>query len=165
MSAPLKSATTSVTVEKSQQAIVVLLRKFGAREFGFDEDSAAQVASVRFMYPTGAEQMLPVRIDVEVTRVYERLYPASTITRGYLRYVTDAQRQARRAQSHRTAWRLLYDWLDAALNTVAMGAQTAEDVFLAHAFVRVADGSMVRVKDYTAGALYGGTLPMLGSGA
>jgi hypothetical protein len=161
MSAPLKSATTSVTVEKSQQAIVALLRKFGAREFGFDEDPAAQLASVRFMYPTGAEQMLPVRIDVEVTRVYDRLYPHVKGARS----TTQAQYQARTAQSHRTAWRLLFDWLDAALNTVAMGAQTAEDVFLAHAFVRVADGSMVRVKDYTAGALYGGSLPLLGSGS
>jgi hypothetical protein len=160
MSAPLKSATTSVSVEKSQQAIIGLLRKFGAREFGFDEDPKLQVASVRFMYPTGAEQLLPVRIDVEVTRVHDRLYP---VVKG-ARYVTDAHRHARKAQAHRTAWRLLFDWLDAALNTVAMGAQTAEDVFLAHAFVRVADGSMVRVKEYAAAALYGGSLPLLGSG-
>lgn len=164
MSAPLKSATTSVSVEKSQQAIIGLLRKFGAREFGFDEDPKLQVASVRFMYPTGAEQLLPVRIDVEVTRVYTRLYPPTPIGRGFTRHVTEVQKQARRQQSHRTAWRLLFDWLDAALNTVAMGAQTAEDVFLAHAFVRVADGSMVRVKEYAAAALCGGSLPLLGSG-
>lgn len=155
---PLKSADTRVTVEKSQQAIVVLLRKFGAREFGFDEDPAAQLASVRFMYPTAPNQMLPVRIDVEVQRVYKRMYPKSAWS-----YRSDEK--TRKDQSHRTAWRLLFDWLDAALNTVAMGAQTAEDVFLAHAFVRVADGSMVRVKDYTARALTGGTLPLLGSGA
>jgi hypothetical protein len=158
---PLKSADTRVTVEKSQQAIVSLLRKFGAREFGFDEDPDLLVASVRFMYPTSTETLMPVRIDVEVQRVYRRLYDGKG-TRGY---PTLAQKQARKEQSHRTAWRLLYDWLDAALNTVAMGAQTAEDVFLAHAFVRVADGSMVRVKDYTARALTGGTLPLLGSGA
>ena len=158
---PLKSADTRVTVEKSQQAIVVLLRKFGAREFGFDEDPGAQVASVRFMYPTSTEALMPVRIDVEVKRVYQRLYLGKQ-QRGY---TTAAQKQAREQQSHRTAWRLLYDWLDAALNTVAMGAQTAEDVFLAHAFVRVADGSMVRVKDYTARAITGGTLPLLGSGS
>ena len=160
MSAPLKSATTSVTVEKSQQSIVGLLRKFGAREFGFDEDPAAQVASVRFMYPAGPDRMLPVRIDVEVQRVHARLYEGKT-TRGYL---TAAQKQARLEQSHRTAWRLLVDWLDAALNTVAMGAQSAEDVFLAHTFVRVADGSMQRMKDYAHAALNGGTLPLLGSG-
>lgn len=159
--APLKSADTRVSVEKSQQAIVTLLRKFGAREFGFDEDPTVQVASVRFMYPIGAGDMLPVRIDVDVTRVYARLYDQKS-ARGY---ATAVQRQARREQSHRTAWRLLFDWLDAALNTVAMGAQTAEDVFLAHAFVRVADGSMVRVKDYTARALSGGSLPLLESGS
>lgn len=161
MSLPLKSADTRVTVEKTQQAIVGLLRKFGAREFGFDEDPKREVASVRFMYPTYAEQLLPVRIDVEVTRVYDRLYP---VVRG-ARYINDAQRKARKEQAHRTAWRLLFDWLDAALNTVAMGAQTAEDVFLAHAFVRVADGSMVRVKDYASQALAGGSLPLLGSGS
>jgi hypothetical protein len=160
VSAPLKSADTRVTVEKSQQAIVTLLRKFGAREFGFDEDPKAERASVRFMYPRGAESMLPVRIDVEVTRVYDRLYPT---VRG-ARYVTDVQRKARKEQAHRTAWRLLFDWLDAALNTVAMGAQTAEDVFLAHAFLPTADGEMMRMKDYAMYALTGGTLPRLGSG-
>jgi hypothetical protein len=159
---PLKSADTRVTVEKSQQAIVVLLRKFGAREFGFDEDPKSQMASVRFMYSTDAEQMLPVRIDVEVQRVYTRMYAEKKV-RGW--GITAVQKKAREEQSHRTAWRLLFDWLDAALNTVAMGAQTAEDVFLAHAFVRVADGSMVRVKDYTKYAMNGGMLPMLGSGA
>jgi hypothetical protein len=165
MSAPLKSADTRVTVEKSQQAIVTLLRKFGAREFGFDEDPKAERASVRFMYPRGAESMLPVRIDVEVTRVYDRLYPDARALTRRPRYVTDAQQKARKEQAHRTAWRLLFDWLDAALNTVSMGAQTAEDVFLAHAFLPTADGEMMRVKDYAAYALTGGTLPRLGSGA
>jgi hypothetical protein len=159
--APLKSATTTVTVEKSQQAIVVLLRKFGAREFGFDEEPTKQIASCRFMYPTGAEQLLPVRIDVDVTRVAARL-AQGVKSRGW--GPTQAQRDARKAQAHRTAWRLLYDWLDAALNTVAMGAQTAEDVFLAHAFVRVGD-EMVQVKEYTRYAINGGSLPLLGSGA
>ena len=154
---PLKSAETRVSVEATQQAIVKLLRKYEARGFGFDEDPETQMASVRFAFPSHGGNLLPVEIRVPVTAVYSKLYPKKS-------YEYRGDNAPRIAQAHRTAWRLLFDWLDAALNTVAMGAQSAEDVFLAHSFVRVADGSMVRMKDYAARAIAGGSLPLLGSG-
>ena len=156
--APLKSATTKVTVEKTQQALVLLLNKFGARGFGFDVNPETDIASVRFAYPIPGGELLPVEIQVSVRKVHARLYAK---TGGF---PTAAIKAARMEQAKRTAWRLLFDWLDCALNTVAMGAQDAEDVFLAHSYVRIADGTMVLVKDYTAKALAGGSLPLLGSG-
>lgn len=161
MGVPLKSATTTVPVKRTQQAIVSLLRKFGAREFGFDEDPRVQTASVRFMYPAEGDRLLPVRIDVDVPRVHARLYPVKPGS-----YTKAALVASRKQQAHRTAWRLLYDWLDTALNTCAMGIQEPEDVFMAFTFVRLEDGSMVQVRDYARGALAGGSLPrLLGSGS
>ena len=147
---PLKSADTTVPVERSQQQLVTLLRRYGAREFGFDEDPVSEVASVRFMIESSTGVPLPVRIEVSVRRVRERLYAGKKTTyRTRGRYV----QAARQAQSHRTAWRLLVDWLDAALTTVAMGAQRVEEAFLPHVMLTLHDGTQGRVVDQLAPVL------------
>ncbi len=157
---PLKSAETKVPVERSQQQLVTLLRKYGAREFGFDEDPATEAAAVRFMIESSTGYPLPVRIEVSVRRVRERLYEGKKLT--YRR----GEAESRKAQSHRTAWRLLVDWIDAALTTVAMGAQRVEEAFLPHVMLTLHDGSQGRVVDQLAPVLEHRTaFPRLGAGA
>lgn len=163
----VKAGSTDVPVGKSQQDIIALLRRYGARDFGFDEDPEADVATVRFRVK-GAAGLFPVELVVHVGRVYAALYGDKEPRRGAVE-ASEAWREKIRAawrdQSRRTAWRLLVDWLDAALSTTSLGVQTVEEVFLAHAVLPTADGKSGRVIDYiTAAMINRGGLPALPRG-
>lgn len=139
----VKSADTKVSVAKSQQDIIAILQRYGARDFGFDVDPESQVATVRFRVTTGGRN-LPVELKVEVKNVYKALYDGKDAWRG-------GDRTAQwREQAQRTAWRLLVDWLDAALSTTTMGIQTVEEVFLAHIVFQGFDGTPRRMVEHLA---------------
>lgn len=164
----VKAGETTVTVEKSQQDIITLLRRYGARDFGFDEDPDSDVATVRFRVKGSSGGLFPVELVVHVDRVYAALYGDRQPSRGAVRISDDGRKRLLvewRHQSRRTAWRLLVDWLDAALSTTSLGVQTVEEVFLAHAVLPTADGGTGRVIDYiTAAMLAKGGLPALPPG-
>ena len=128
----VKAATTTVTVTKSQTDLIALLRRYGARDFGFDEDPNGKEASVRFRVTTGGRD-LPVLMRVDIEAVYRALYPQKPKGHGSQVARTLAARQE---QAQRTAWRLLIDWIDAACSTTAIGLQSVEEVFMAHIVVR-----------------------------
>lgn len=128
----IKAATTTVTVTKSQSDLIALLRRYGCRDFGFDEDPNGQEASVRFRVTTGGRD-LPVLMRVNIDAVYRALYPVGPKGYGAQRNKALEQRQQ---QAQRTAWRLLIDWIDAACSTTAIGLQSVEEVFMAHIVVR-----------------------------
>lgn len=167
MSQFVKARDTAVSVEKSQQDIVGLLRRYGARDFGFDEDPDTDVATVRFRVK-GSGGLFPVELRVHVDQVYVAMYGDKQPRRGavaasekYRREITDKWR----AQARRTAWRLLVDWLDAALSTTSLGVQTVEEVFLAHAVLPSEDGHSRRMIDYVMAAMLNkGGLPALPPG-
>lgn len=137
----VKAATTTVSVTKSQSDLIALLRRYGARDFGFDEDPNGKEASVRFRVTTGGRD-LPVQMRVDIEAVYRALYPVAAKGHGTQRAkVMDARRE----QSQRTAWRLLIDWIDAACSTTAIGLQSVEEVFMAHIVVRDEHSRPVRL--------------------
>jgi hypothetical protein len=161
----VKAAETEVSVEKSQQAIIGLLQRYGARDFGFDQDPDTDVATVRFRVK-GTSGLFPVELVVHIDRVYAALYGEKSAARRGFHTRSEAEQARARAnwrdQARRTAWRLLVDWLDAALSTTSLGVQTVEEVFLAHAVLPTADGGTGRVIDYiTAAMLAKGGLPAL----
>lgn len=127
----VKAATTTVSVTKSQADLIALLRRYGARDFGFDEDPNGKEASVRFRVTTGGRD-LPVLMRVDIEAVYRALYPQKP--KGYGSQVAKTL-AARQEQAQRTAWRLLIDWIDAACSTTAIGLQSVEEVFMAHIVV------------------------------
>lgn len=148
----VKSADTSVTVIKSQQDIIGLLQRYGARDFGFDFDSETQVAKVRFRIVDGGRNW-PVELRVEVNNVFDKLYAGKDWSRsGNRRLWGDddvaKHKEKGRQQAQRTAWRLLVDWLDAALSTTTMGIQTVEEVFLAHLVLPGMDGKSRRMVEH-----------------
>ncbi len=150
----VKAGSTTVTVEKSQGDLLVILRRYGARDFGFDEDPNGQEASVRFRITHGGRD-LPVTLRVDVSAVYQALYKGKpTFVRGKDKKVEF------REQSKRTAWRLLVDWLDAACSTTALGIQSVEEVFLAHVMVRDERGQPCRLIEAFHQMQTSGVLPL-----
>jgi hypothetical protein len=135
----VKSADTKVSVEKSQADLLAILRRYGARDFGFDEDPNGKEASVRFRITRDGRD-LPILMRVDVEAVYQAMY------RGRKAQVRGRNVSATwRDQSKRTAWRLLVDWIDAACSTTTVGIQSVEEVFLAHVVVRNQDGHSRRL--------------------
>jgi len=154
----VKAADTTVPVEKSQQDIIKILGRYGARDFGFDDDPETRVATVRFKVKA-SQGMIPVELKVHVDLVHKAMYEGKE-PREWRRATEIRARW--REQSKRTAWRLLVDWLDAALSTTSMGVQTVEEVFLAHVVLETVDGKRGRVIDYVQTAMVaGGGLPAL----
>jgi len=150
----VKSADTQVAVEKSQQSLLVILRRYGARDFGFDEDPNGKEASVRFRITHGGRD-LPVQLRVDIDAVFQAMYTGKSNSRGGRRI--DA---GWREQSKRTAWRLLVDWIDAACSTTALGIQSVEEVFMAHIVVRDHQNQPMRLIEAFHGMQERGTLPL-----
>jgi hypothetical protein len=152
----VKAGTTTVSVVKSQADLLVILRRYGARDFGFDEDPNGKEASVRFRVTHGARD-LPVLMRVDVDAVYRALFPVAP--KGYGKS-KDAALATRREQAKRTAWRLLIDWIDAACSTTAIGLQSVEEVFLAHIVVRDHNDRPKRLIEAFHDMQAGGSLPL-----
>lgn len=152
----VKAATTTVTVTKSQADLIALLRRYGARDFGFDEDPNGKEASVRFRVTTGGRD-LPVLMRVDIEAVYRALYPLTPKAYGSQLAKTI---ETRKQQAQRTAWRLLIDWIDAACSTTSIGLQSVEEVFMAHIVVRDHNNQPLRLIEAFHGMQERGTLPL-----
>ena len=139
----VKASDTKVTVENSQQELLKILRRYGARDFGFDEDPNGKEVSVRFRITHGGRD-LPVMLRVDVNAVYAALYGQREKDRAWW-YRGKDLRPDWREQAKRTSWRLLVDWLDAACSTTTIGIQSVEEVFMAHIVVRDEHGSPTRL--------------------
>jgi hypothetical protein len=150
----VKAAATTVSVEKSQEDLLKILRRYGARQFGVDESPDGKEASVTFRITHGGRD-LPVQLRVEVDAVYNAMYKGQPVW-----YRGKNRAQAWREQAKRTAWRLLVDWLDAACSTTAIGVQSVEEVFLAHVVVRDETGTPTRMIEALARLQQGGVLPL-----
>lgn len=140
----VKAATTVVSVEKSQADIIAVLNRYGASGFGFRR--VFEVVEVTFHMPTTEGQpdrtvMIPVSLDV-LHRKLQAHNDRRVARGGHMRRVVP------REQAERVAWRVLLDWIDAALLAVAMGAQTLEEAFFAHSVVTTQDGQTGRMIDY-----------------
>lgn len=149
----VKAHDTAVTVGKSQQDLLRILQRYGARDFGFDEDPNDTEATVRFRITHGGRD-LPVQMRVDIEAVYHAMYAGRPTWRG--RDLTPAWRE----QSKRTAWRLLVDWIDAACSTTATGVQSVEEVFMAHVVVRDEAGHPMRLIEALHGMQGKGMLPL-----
>lgn len=133
----VKSAKSATPVASSKGAIEKMLRRYGATAFQVSEDYASGRITLAFAIPNSAEKgadVVPVRIPIEVQRVYHALYgvPKKRYTnepdpKGY-----DANKMA---QAERVAWRNLVLWLDAALSAATIGLQTITEAFFAHAML------------------------------
>lgn len=138
----VKSASTRVTVEETQGHIISVLHRYGASGFGFRR--VGDVVSVTFHIPEGKEgRERTVEIPIDIAKVRVKLNPK-------LAELNRARKQTTQVggQAERVAWRIVLDWIDAALSAVSIGAQTLEEAFYAHTVIETMDGQRGRLVDY-----------------
>lgn len=184
----VKSADTKATAANSRAAVEALLRRYGAVGFSVAQEmdkGLLQRVVCEFVIPdtlqNGASKV-PVRLPVDVRRIYDVLYGQPTKSEfreewksgktwgdGYRTVHNPNGYDARKMrQAERVAWRNLVLWTDAALSTVVAGLQTVTEAFLAHTLVANDNGRTMRMADYldeVQGALAPGVRALLASPA
>lgn len=157
----VKSAATRVTVEETQGHIIAVLHRYGASGFGFRR--LGDVITVTFHIPGADGRDRTIAIPLDVAKVRAKLNPK-------LEAIERRQKRAKivdPGRAERVAWRIVLDWIDAALSAVSIGAQTIDEAFYAHTVIETVDGQRGRLIDYVGtiadavGA--GGKLPNPGS--
>lgn len=135
----IKAYSTKTTADKSQADIIAILRRYGASGFGFRTVGAA--VEVTFHMLNEAKQERTVVIPLNVDTVHAKL---KAMKKAHVR----SNVSVTRGQAERVAWRVLLDWIDAALLAVSVGAQTIEEAFFAHSVIVTSDGQTGRLVDY-----------------
>lgn len=142
----LLSATTTVPAERTMHEIAAILQKAGALAITTTYGGRGTPAGLGWVMHTRHGRMrfaMPVNVDA----VYEVLTEQRV-------FVTDDDR--RRAQAHRTAWRILREWVKLQLAIVATQMVDFEEVFLP--YLMSGDQTLYR---YLADSNF---QPLLGSG-
>jgi hypothetical protein len=177
----VKSADTKASAANSRAAVEALLRRYGAVGFSVAQEmdnGLLQRVVCEFVVPDTLQKdasKVPVRLPVDVRRIYDVLYGRPMTSRwseDLRRYVHthnlngyDARKME---QAERVAWRNLVLWIDAALSAVVAGLQTVTEAFLAHTLVVNESGRALRMADYldeVGGALAPGVRALLASPA
>lgn len=170
----VKAADTVVAPEKSRGEVERMLTRYGAVGFAYSVDLEKGEIRVEFVVPDSKQKdaaKIPVRLPVQVRRVYDSLYgrpmrwdysttPAKNVPdpKGY-----DARKLQ---QAERVAWRNLVLWIDAALSATTIGVQTITEAFFAHTIVVDDGGRTERMAEYvmrTGGAIGPGVRALLPS--
>ena len=121
---------TEVTVSKSQEAIRMLLQKYGARGVQFGEDFETNEVSVRFAKLV-ADNLRTVSVSLKVPA--PKLNKSSRATRWVRgRIVYSKTLHEKQEQLKRATFRAMHYWLKAQFESVEFGLLSFEDVFLAH---------------------------------
>ena len=131
----VKSGNSSVPVSRSKSELERILRRYGCDQFGVSENYREGTASIHFRVSDDPSQepSVPVRLDINVTRVEEALLDA-----GY---------RLNNGQAERVAWRNLVLWVDSACSAAAVGLRPMSETFFADLVVTGQDGTLQRVFD------------------
>ncbi len=151
----VKSADTSVPVERSRAEVERLLLRHKATGFSVAQDYASRRVVVSFIVPNTPDKdapAVPVQLPVEIRAVYDALYgqPRRRVwQQGQYVDVRDlnAYSTQRMEQAERVAWRHLVLWIDAALTAAQANLQSVTEAFFAHAVVQTDDGERLRFID------------------
>lgn len=117
---PLLNYTTKISAIKTANQIVEILAKHRATSVMMDYDGQGAVTGIKWRIESNNDSLgfaLPVNVDA--------VFQVMTKQRISL---TDAVK--RRAQSERTAWRNIKDWVEAQMALIETGQAPLEQIFL-----------------------------------
>lgn len=162
----IKSSDTSTSVANSKAEVERVLKRYGADGFSVAQDYGRGTVLVSFIVPnspTKGAPLVPVKLPVDVLRVFNVIYTKNGRGPWTLAQARDKQNEKAWAQAERVAWRNLVLWIDAALSASAVGLQSIEEAFFAH--VALEDGRRVIQVVAEAATEIGNGMPrLLGSG-
>lgn len=133
----LKNYTSGWTVNKSLNEIQNMLAKKGAEKMMIDYKNAEPIG-LTFAIPT-PKGMMPVQLPARFERVVQVMYGTQNVSEAQL------------DQAKRTAWRNLYDWIDAQLALLETEMVKMEEIFLPY----VVMGGHTVFEHYETGNLLG----------
>ena len=164
----VKSADTSTSAVNSRGELEKILLRYGCSGFGVSSDFNTFEIAVTFRVkdtPTKDALEVPVRLKVEVKKVYEALYGRPMMGPNWKPvYDPKGYTGPRLAQAERVAWRHLVLWVDAALSAAAAGMQPVSEAFFAHTLVRDDGGRVERMVDHLNRAAGGNWRALLTAG-
>jgi len=162
----VKSADTSTSAVNSRGELEKILLRYGCSGFGVSSDFNTLEVAVTFRVkdaPTKDALEVPVRLKVEVKKVYDALY-GQPMKKWSHEYDPKGYVPLRLAQAERVAWRHLVLWVDAALSAAAAGMQPVSEAFFAHTLVRDDHGNVERMVDHLSRAVGGNWRALLTAG-
>jgi hypothetical protein len=118
---PIRNYTSSVAAHLSCARIEQKLVEAGAQHI---TKQYADKKLIGFMFDLPHEgKQFPVMLPVRSEKVYEILYDE-------LPHSTSSQIEKLHAQAERTAWKLMYDWVDLQLTLIQLNQVQALEVFM-----------------------------------
>jgi hypothetical protein len=160
----IKAVASKVPVEKTKEDLRLLVKRYGARGFGVRENWQTRRLEVELLMPNRPGdsndpemEFVPLRIPVDVEAVETAL-----LAQVGRRHDSSADKErARRAtlhgQAERTAWRIVFDLVDAMLASVILGGRTVAEVFQGDVVVQNERGESIRFAELVAS--WNGQLP------
>ncbi len=123
----LRNYTSSVPVNRSVSYIEQRLVEAGATHIAkkYGKDQALQ--AVIFSLPGPGGEQVPIRLPANVDQ-------CERVLLEYVKRKTEAALEKNRLQAERTAWKLLYDWVDLQCSMIKLGQVEPLEVFLAYIF-------------------------------
>jgi len=141
----IRSEDTRTTVAYSKTELERVVKRYGAVGFTSGENYENGAAFVTFVLPDSPANQaprIPVRIPIEVVRVYYILNPTHVGRKAA--YIREAWPQGW-ARAERVAWRNLVLWVTAALSSAQLGLQTISEALFAHTVVGENGERMIQV--------------------
>lgn len=125
---PLLNYTSEIDADKTAMQIARCLSRHGAQAVLTEYDpKEGTVSAISFRIPLG-EQMMSFRLPCDWRPVYKVIHKGK---RPDPRYESSRQEQA-----VRTAWKIVYDWVQAQMALVETQMAKTEEVFLPYMVMR-----------------------------
>ena len=157
---------TSVPVARTRGEIDTLLRAWGCDGIAWADDYRARAVTLRFLWTRSEGEQYSARLTLRFPSPAEVKARHAAEVQNRSRYVAplaDTEADRRADQAARAGHRVLLLWIKAALNAVAAGLLTAEEVFLPHMEGSdgrtVAEVALPRLRDLLTGAPASRLLP------
>jgi hypothetical protein len=143
----IKNYTSEQTPEKSIQLIQDRLRTKGAKSISMQYGNKGEVTAIVFTMEVRKGIVMAFELPAKVDACYKAMVAARSRT---------FKEASLRKQAERTAWRIVFDWVDVQLALVELGQAEAGQVFMPYALdengTTAWDSYMsVRQKQLTAG--------------
>lgn len=125
----IRNYTSDVPAEKSISRIEAKLVEAGAQNITKSYSADKKLAELFFDLPdsTDVKILRPVRLPANAERIYEILMKE-------VRRERSGTREKIQEQSIRTAWKLLYDWVDVQCSLIALGQVEPMEVFMPYLY-------------------------------